>query len=72
MGKTPISFGHLIRLVNSAQNPTRSRILCFHTIYSNENILSFQYQNLAIQKPKFTFMNDSKFDKIVLKTKKWT
>jgi hypothetical protein len=35
---------------NSGQDPSRDRILCFHVRYSNENIMSFWYQNQAIEK----------------------
>ena len=76
MGKNPISFGSLIRLANSGQNPTYNRILYFHTRYSNRNILSFKYQNQEIKKPKFIYafrttnlIKDSKSNKIILKAK---
>ena len=60
------------------KNPSRGRNLCFHTRYSNRNILSFWYQNQAIQKPKFiyasrttTLMKESKWDKIILENRIW-
>jgi len=62
-----------IRPANLGKNPSRDRNPCFHTRYSNGNILSFWYWNQAIQKPKFiygsrttTLMEDSKWDKFVL------
>jgi hypothetical protein len=52
------------------KNSFRGRNPCFHTKYSNGNILSFWYWNQAIKKPKFiymsrttTLMEDSKWDK---------
>jgi hypothetical protein len=42
---------------NSGKNPSRGRNPCFHTRYSNGNILSFWYRNQAIQKPKFIYMS---------------
>ena len=33
---------------NSGQNPSHDRILYFYVRYSNENIMSFWYQNQAI------------------------
>jgi hypothetical protein len=63
---------------NSGQDPSRGRILCFHVRYSNVNILSFWYQNQAIQKPKFiyasrttTLTRESKWDKIILENRIW-
>jgi hypothetical protein len=63
---------------NSGQDPSRGRILCLHVRYSNGNILSFLYQNQAIQKPKFiyasrttTLMTELKGDKIVLENRIW-
>jgi hypothetical protein len=74
--KKPILFGPQIKTANSGQNPSRGKIICFHTRYLNGNILSFWYQNQAIQEPKFmythmttTFIKDSKSNKIVLKDK---
>jgi hypothetical protein len=76
IGKNLISLGPQIRPANSGQNPTRSRILYFHTRYLNRNIFSFRYQNQNIQSPKFictsrntTSMKDSNSYKIVLKAK---
>ena len=37
------------KILLAARNP------CFHTRYSNGNILSFWYRNQAIQKPKFIY-----------------
>jgi hypothetical protein len=55
------------------KNPFRGRNPCFHTKYSNGNILSFWYWNQAIQQPRFiymsrttTLMKDSRWDKFVL------
>ena len=63
---------------NSGQNSSRGKILYFHVRYSNGNLLSFWYQNQAIQKPKFfhaskttTLMKDSKWEKIILKNRIW-
>jgi len=60
------------------QNPSRGENPCFHTRYSNRNILSFWYQNQAIQKPKFmyafrttTLMKELNWDKIFLKNRIW-
>jgi hypothetical protein len=58
--------------------PSRGRNPCFHTRYSNGNILSFWYRNQEFKKPKFiyvsqttTLMKDSNWDKIVLKNRIW-
>jgi hypothetical protein len=76
MNRNPNSFGSLIKPAKSSWNSTCNRIFYFHTIDSNEHILSFRYQNHAIQKPKIiytsrntTFMKDVKSDKIILKAK---
>jgi len=44
-----------IKPANLGKNPSRGRNPCFHTRYSNGNILSFWYRNRAIQKPKFIY-----------------
>jgi hypothetical protein len=76
MGKNLISLGPQIKPANSGQNPTRNKILYFHTRNSNGNIFRFKYRNQDIQKPKFictsrntTLMRDSNSYKIVLKAK---
>ena len=63
---------------NSGQDPSHGRILYLHVRYSNENIMSFWYQNQAIQKPKFiyasratTLMKESKWNKIILENRIW-
>jgi hypothetical protein len=78
MGRNPSSFGPLIKPAKSSRNSICSRILYFHTTYSNGHILILKYQNHAIRKPKIintftntTFMNDIRSDKIVLKVKIW-
>jgi hypothetical protein len=39
------------------KNLFRGRNPCFHTKYSNGNILSFWYWNQAIQQPRFIYMS---------------
>jgi hypothetical protein len=48
IGRNPSSFGPLIKPAKSSRNSICSRILCFHTTYSNGHILSLRYQNYAI------------------------
>jgi len=63
---------------NLGQDPSHDRNLYLHVRYSNGNILSFWYQNQAIQKLKFIYasrttilMKESKWDKIVLENRIW-
>ena len=52
MGINLSLFGPLIRPAKPDQNPTCSRILYFHTTYSNEHILCLRYWNHVIQRSK--------------------
>jgi len=72
------SFWRTKLQINSGWNLSPGRILCFHTRYSNRNILSFWYRNQVIQKLKSIYafrntnlMKDSKWEKIILKNRIW-
>jgi hypothetical protein len=59
------NFKHLAIVslqTRAKKNPSRGRNPCFHTRYSNGNILSFWYRNQAVQKPKFIYASDYNFD----------
>ena len=55
MSINPNSLGPVIRPAKSSRNPPYSRILCFHNIDLNMNILSLGYQNHVIQELKIIY-----------------
>ena len=76
MGKSLSSLGSLNGVAKSDLNPICGRICCSHTKHSSEHILTFKYQNQAVQKLEFiyisratTFMKGSMIENIVFNTK---